>query len=216
MRTKRTIIGFWLAVVLASGSIPAAAQDDASNEPTQDAAAPQPTPTDLPPLTPSGRPDLYLDMPYFIGGFEPEIFMTRGQEHFADLATDDPTRLQLEEMLAAVDADPEDMVSGYALVSQEDFFAFVFGVRVDGVEPGTLAPAYLPILVGNLVDPAESVGHIGDREITTITSVGEGNEYVELLVYDEGDTVWMVQGPRDVAETTLLGLPDPLGSEPAG
>jgi len=113
-----------------------------------------------------------------------------------------------------VNAMPEDMVSGYALVSQEDFFAFVVGVRVDGVEPGTLAPAYLPLLIGNLVDPAESVGRMGGKEVTTISSLGEGNEYVELYVYDEGDTVWMVQGPRDVADVTLEKLPDPLPSEP--
>ena len=182
----------------------------------QDDDEPESTPTDLPALTPSGRPDLYLDMPYYIGGFEPEIFMTRGDEHFAGLAPDDPTRLQLQEMLASVGAEPVDLVSGYALVSQEDFFAFVFGVRVDGVEPGTLAPAYLPILLEGLIDPAESSERLGGKAVTTISSVGEGDEYVELYVYDEGDTVWMVQAPRDVADLALSSLPEPLDAESAG
>jgi hypothetical protein len=215
VNTQRTIIGLGLAAVLALGlaavlaigAIPAVAQDETN---------PEPTPTDLPAFTPSGRPDLYLDMPYVIGGFEPEIVMTRGEEHFANLAQDDPTRLRLEEMLASVDAEPEDMVSGYALVSQEDFFAFVFAVRVDGVEPGTLAPAYLPLLVGNLVDPSASVEQLGGKEVTTVSSVGDGDEYVALYVYDEGDTVWVVQGPHDVAEVTLESLPGPLVAEPTG
>ena len=51
-----------LALVAGAFGAPAMAQDD----------EPEPTPTDLPALTPSGRPDLYLDMPYYIGGFEPE------------------------------------------------------------------------------------------------------------------------------------------------
>ena len=200
------IIGLGLAAIMTIGAVPAMAQSDDE---------PGPTPTDLPALTPSGRPDLYLEMPYFIGGFEPEIFMTRGDEHFAGLAPDDPTRLRLEEMLASVGAEPADMVSGYALVSQEDFFAFVFGVRVDGVKPGTLAPAYLPILLEGLIDPAESSERLGGKEVTTISSVGEGNEYVELYVYDEGDTVWIVQAPRDVADLALASLPGPLDAESA-
>lgn len=203
--TRRTIIGLGLAAIMTIGAVPAMAQDDDE---------PEPTPTDLPALTPSGRPDLYLKMPYFIGGFEPEIFMTRGDEHFAGLAPDDPTRLQLEEMLTSVGAEPVDLVSGYALVSQEDFFAFVFGVRVDGVEPGTLAPAYLPILLEGLIDPTASSERLGGKAVTTISSVGEGNENVELYVYDEGDTVWMVQAPRDVADLALASLPEPLAAEP--
>ena len=45
--------------------------------------------------------------------------------------------------------------------------------------------------------------------------MGEGGEYVELYAYDEGDTIWIVQGPLDVAEATLYNLPDPLEPDAA-
>ncbi len=48
------------------------------------------------------------------------------------------------------------------------------------------------------------------RDVTIITSLGSDDEYVELYVYDEGDTIWMLQGPLSVVETTLANLPDPL------
>ena len=108
------------------------------------------------------------------------------------------------------------MVSGYALVSQEDLFAFVVGLRIDGVEPGSVAPAYMPLLIGNLVDPTTSEAELGGKEVTVISSLGEGDDYVELYVYDEGDTIWMVQAPQDLAESTMADLPAPLEGQDAG
>lgn len=162
--------------------------------------------------TPSAEPvrrDLYLDMPYYLGGFEPDIVMTRGEEHFATLEAGDQTRLELEGLLDEVGADIEDMTSGYALVSQEDFFAFVVAIRIDGVDPGSILPAYLPILDADLVEPAGIVGRVGDKDVLIISSIGSNDEPVELYVYDQGDTIWMVQGPTDVVETTLGNLPEP-------
>ncbi len=155
--------------------------------------------------------DLYADMPYYLGGFDPDIVITRGDEHFANLDTDDQTRLELESFLAAVGADIEDMDSGYALVSQEDFFSFVVAIRVEGVEPGSLLPAYLPILLGDLIDPATITANVGGKDVVVVSSMGSDDENVELFVYDQGNTLWMVQGPPDVIETTLENLPDPLG-----
>lgn len=157
------------------------------------------------------RRDLYLDMPYYLGGFEPDIVMTRGQEHFANLgaggAADAEARAQLERLLEEVGADVEDMTSGYALVSQEDFFAFVVAIRIEGVEPGSLLPAYLPILYADLVEPSGIAGAVGGKNVVIVSSVGNDDEYVALYVYDAGDTIWMVQGPEDVVQTTLENLP---------
>ncbi len=203
---KRVIVGFGVAVVVATGAVPAIGQD-------AEQASPSAEPTQIPVTTESGRPDLYLEMPYYIGGFEPEVEMTRGQEHWAGLAPGDPTRVELETFIEAVDAEIEDLVSGYALVSQEDFFAFVVGIRVDGVEPGSLLPAYLPILLADLEDPVTTVDRSGGRDVTVISSVGEAGEYVELYLYDQGDTIWIVQAPDDVAAPTLENLPDPLAAE---
>lgn len=203
---KRVMIGIGLAVVLAAGAVPAFAQE-------AEEASSSAKPTQVPVTTESGRPDLYLDMPYYIGGFEPDIVMIRGEEHWTGLAPDDPTRVELEAFLEVVGADPADMVSGYALVSQEDFFAFVVGIRVDGVEPGTLLPAYLPILLEDLEDPTTGVDRIAGRDVTVVNSVGEDGEYVELYLYDQGDTVWMVQGPSGVFDLTLEDLPDPLPAD---
>lgn len=203
---KRALMGLGLAAAMAAGAVPAMGQD-------ADEASPSAQPTEIPVTTASGRPDLYLDMPYYIGGFEPEVVMTRGQEHWAGLAADDPTRVELEAFIETVDAGIEDMVSGYALVSQEDFFAFVVGIRVDGAEPGSLLPAYLPILSADLEDPATTIDRIGGRDVTVISSVGEADEYVELFLYDQGDTIWIVQGPSDVSALTLENLPDPLTAD---
>jgi hypothetical protein len=101
------------------------------------------------------------------------------------------------------------MVSGYALVSQEDFFSFVVAIRIDGIEPGTLLSAYLPMLYDDLDDAQGIDGRIGDKDVVIISSVGDDGEYVDLHVYDEGDTIWMLQGPGDVIETTLSNLPEP-------
>lgn len=154
--------------------------------------------------------DLYLHMPYYLGGFEPDIVITRGQEHFANLDADEQTRLELEGFLETVGADIEDMVSGYALASQEDFFSFVVGIRVKGVAPGSLLPAYLPILYEDLEEPSSLAGNVGGRNVVVITSIGDADEFVELYVYDAGDTLWMLQGPVSVVEDTLENLPDPL------
>mgnify|MGYP001828001469 CR=1 FL=1 len=192
-----------VAVVLAIAAVPGGtlAQDGAESA------------TQIPLESESGRPDLYLDMPYFMGGFEPEIVMTRGEEHFANLDAEDQARLELEGLLETVGAEIDDMVSGYALVSLEDFFSFVVAIRIDGVEPGTLLPAYLPILYGDLEDPDGLAANVGGKDVVVIASIGNQEEYVELFVYDEGDTVWMVQGPQDVVEVTLENLPDPLPAE---
>jgi len=157
------------------------------------------------------RRDLYLDMPYTIGGFEPDIVITRGEEHLAGLDPDDEadarTRAELDRLLEDTGTTIEDMTSGYALVSQEDFFAFVVGVRLDGAEPGAMLPAYLPILYEDLVDPTGQAGSLGGKDVVVITSEGDDGDYVALYVYDEGDTIWMVQGPEDVVERALEGLP---------
>ncbi|MGD8683085.1 MAG: hypothetical protein PVG27_04000, partial [Chloroflexota bacterium] len=53
---------------------------------------------------------------------------------------------------------------------------------------------------------------LGGKDVVVVSSIGSEDEYVELYLYDEGDTVWMLQGPRDVVETTLHNLPDsPVG-----
>ena len=194
-----------LAGLLLAAASPAMAQaEDAS---------PAPKPTQIPLTSESGRPDLYLQMPYYLGGFEPDIVMTRREEHFANLDADDQTRQEWESLLEEVGADVSNMVSGYALVSQEGFFSFVVAIRVEGVTPGTLLPAYLPILYEDLDDPQSVVGRMGGKDVTVITSIGSDDEYVELYVYDEGDTIWMLQGPSDVVEVTLANLPDPLSVE---
>lgn len=163
-----------------------------------------------PSLAAPGR-DLYLDMPYYIGGFEPEIVMTRGAEHFANLDPDDPTdaatQAEIERFLDAVGASMDDMVSGYALVAQEDFFSFVVAIRIEDVKSGSLLPAYLPVLTDDLVDPVSTARTLGGKDVVVISSVGDDGEYVDLYVYDAGDTLWMTQGPEDVVETTLLNLP---------
>ena len=148
-------------------------------------------------------------MPYYLGGYEPDIVMTRGVEHVANLNADDARRAELEAFLDTVGADVEDMVSGYALVSQDDVFSFVVAVRVVGVEPGTLMPAYLPILTGDLVDPSAVDGNVGGKDVTVISSIGDDGETVELYVYEHGDTLWMLHGPRDIVEITLEKIPDP-------
>lgn len=159
----------------------------------------------------STRRDLYLDMPYNLGGFEPEIVMTRGEEHFATLEPGDPAdgqrRADLQAMLTEVGAEIDDMDSGYALVSRDDLFSFVVAIRVEGVEPGSLLPAYLPILLGDLQDPTPADATVGGKDVVVITSVGETDEAAELHVYDAGDTLWLVQGPDDVVEDTLEDLP---------
>lgn len=178
--------------------------------------SPEPTP-----IVPERR-DLYLDMPYNLGGFEPDIVITRGAEHLANLdptsADDAQTIADLEGLLEATGASIEDMTSGYALVSQEDFFAFVVAVRVDDAEPGNLLPAYLPILVAGLSDPTTAPVTLGGKDILVISSEGSDGDYVDLYVYDAGDTVWMVQGPEDVAEQALAALPlaiSPLAAPPS-
>lgn len=39
------------------------------------------------------------------------------------------------------------------------------------------------------------------------------DQLVDLYVYDQGDTIWLVQGPTDVVEVTLANPPEPLPSE---
>jgi hypothetical protein len=113
-------------------------------------------------------------------------------------------------LLDEVGADLEDMTSGYALVSQEDFFSFVVAIRIVGSAPGSLTPAYLPILYEDLVDPTGTEGRLGGKEVLVISSVGADGLNVPLYLYDEGDTLWLVQGPDDVVELTLENLPDAI------
>lgn len=163
--------------------------------------------------TAADQRDLYLDMPYRLGGYETEVEMTRGVEHFAGLdperLEDAQTRAELEELVDAAGADIESLVSGYALVSQDDLFGFVVALRIAGAEPETMVGVYLPNLYDDLVDPAVSSAVIGGKDVVVVESLGAEDEYVELFIYDEGDTIWLVQGPDDVVETALAGLPDP-------
>jgi hypothetical protein len=167
-----------------------------------------PTPT----LVPERR-DLYLDMPYHLGGFEPDIVMTRGAEHVANLdpsRTDDAATIaDLEGLLTSTGAFIEDMTSGYALVSQDEIFAFVVAVRIHDAALGTLLPAYLPILLGNLVDASTAPATRAGKDVLIISADGANEEHVDLYVYDAGDTVWMIQGPDDVVEQVLEALPPP-------
>jgi hypothetical protein len=162
--------------------------------------------------------DRFDDMPFVIGGFEPEIGITRGEEDFAagestgQAAADRQARL--EGLLAEVGAGIPQLTSGYALVSQDDFFAFVVALRVEGIEPGTLLPAYLPLLYEDLTEPSGIVGRVGGKDVVIVASRGEEEEFVALYVYDEGDTIWMVQGPEDVVEAMLDDLPDPIEPGP--
>lgn len=208
------MMGLAFAATLASAAIPAMAQN-ATPAMAQNAEEPSPLAeaSQIPLVTESGRPDLYLEMPYRLGGFEPEIVMVRGEEHFADLGPDDPNRMALEGLLEDVGAEVDDLVSGYALVSQEGFFTFVVAIRVDGVESGTLWPAYQPVLFDDLEDASAEEASIGGKDVTVVTSVGEEGEYVELHVYDEGDTIWMLQGPFDVVEATITDLGFPLSAD---
>ena len=43
-----------------------------------------------------------------------------------------------------------------------------------------------------------------------MVALGAEDQVVPLYVYDEGDTLWLVQGPEDVVEVTLENLPDPM------
>jgi hypothetical protein len=195
---RRWPVASVLVGALLMASLPVAAQEAST--------APTPGQTE--------QRDLFLDMPDTMGGFEPEISMTRGAEHFADLdpdgETDSQTRAELEQLLDTVGADLEDMTSGYALVSQEDFFAFVVAIRIEGVEPGSLLPAYLPILFEDLEDPSGSADTVGGKDVVIVSSVGSEGQVVPLVVYDEGDTVWMIQGPQVVVEITLENLPQAI------
>lgn len=196
---RRSLLPVLLSTALAGAVAPVAAQSD-------DAAA---SPS-APPIASEPR-DLYLDMPYTLGGFDPEIVMVRGDEHFAtldpDSATDAQRRAEVGVFLGDVGASIEDMTSGYALANTDSIFAFVVGIRVNGAEPGRMLPAYLPILLADLQDPTTSQARMGGKDVTVVASVGEADEVVDLYVYDAGDTLWMVQGPLDVVDITLDDLP---------
>ncbi len=196
MRVRSSAAALLLVVStlgISSATTPAFAQE----------SSPTPAATD-------GR-DLYLDMPYTLGGFDTKVVMARGEEHFANLEpgdqADDQTRADLERLLAEVGAGIDDMVSGYALVSQDDYFSFVVAIRIRGIEPGTLLPAYLPILERGFQDVTTSDVTIGDKSVLKVTSLGAEGAYADVFVYDAGDTLWMVQGPDDVVETVLSDLP---------
>jgi hypothetical protein len=155
--------------------------------------------------------ELALEMPTNMGGFEPDVVIARGVEHIADLDPNDPqdadTAAQLERLFDETGVTVDDMTSGYALVSQTDFFSFVFAVRLHGAAPGTVLPAYLPILIANLIDPTIEEVRSGNKDVLVITSEGEEREPVRLTVYEVNDTVWLLQGPDDVVEFALGDLP---------
>jgi hypothetical protein len=119
---KRQRIGaVLLAGVLAAAAAPVLAQDE-SPEPVETSA-----------LAAEHR-DLFLDMPITMGGFEAEIVLVRGEEHFAQLPDNHPERVPLETLLVAAGAEVEDLTTGYALVSVDNLFSFVIGIRIDGAE----------------------------------------------------------------------------------
>jgi hypothetical protein len=201
LRRRMASFSVLVAAAVALSIAPVAAQSDDGAPVAQPAT----------PAAQGEQRDLYLDMPYSLGGFEPEIVMVRGDEHFAAL---DPgseasaqTRSDLEAFLADVGGELKDMTSGYALASTDSFFAFVVGIRVPGAEAGRMLPAYLPILLGDLRDPSASEATVGGKDVTVVASLGEAEEVVDLYVYDAGDTLWLVQGPADVVEITLEDLP---------
>jgi hypothetical protein len=152
--------------------------------------------------------DLFLDMPTTIGGFEAEIVLVRGEEHFAQLPDNHPERVPLETLLVAAGAEVEDLTTGYALVSVDNLFSFVVGIRIDGAEPGSLLPAYLPFLLDDLVEPSSTPASLAGKQGLVITSIGADDELVELVVYDQGDTLWLLQGPTDTVEDVLGNLPE--------
>lgn len=64
------------------------------------------------------RPDLLEQMPRTMGGFEPDIYITRGDEHLANLdlanADDAATAAELERLFNDTGVTVDDMTSGYA------------------------------------------------------------------------------------------------------
>lgn len=160
---------------------------------------------------PAQARDIVDALPRQMGGFEPEYVVTRGREHIANLQPDDPvdarTSAELQALLDETGVTIEDMTSAYALVSQSDFFSFVVAVRLDGAQPGSVLPAYLPILMGDLIEPSAEEGVFGGKPVTIILSEGTDREIVPLYVYANGDTVWILQGPDDVVAFALEDLP---------
>lgn len=164
-------------------------------------------------VAPSPEPrDLYADMPKELAGYVPDIVMRYGEQHFAGLVKDAAAQARLEGLLDEVGAGVADITSGYALASEGDFFIYVVAIRIEGVQPGSLLPAYLAILSEDLVDPISNTENVGGKEVLVISSVGEDGERADLYTYDEGDTIWMVQGSGDGVEVTIAGLPEPIGS----
>jgi hypothetical protein len=164
------------------------------------AAAPTAAQNDAASLTP--RPDLLLELPLQMGGFEPNASIVRGEAHLAGLDPADPndaeTIAELQRLFDETGVTVDDMTTAYALSSVDDFFAFVVAMRLEGATAGTVLPAYLPILLADLIDPVTREQAVGDKTALVITSEGTDREPVELFVYDAGDTIWMAQGPSDV------------------
>lgn len=201
MATVVMLCSTWAAPVVAQDPAPSPSVD----------AAPLPSPGASPQAsTDSERRDLLLDLPTQLGGMDTQAEVIRGEEHFANLDAGDAAAREaaadLADMLEHLDASIDDLSSGYALVSLDDLFAFAFAVRVHGAEAGTLLPAYLPILLGDLTEPTTAEAELAGKDVVVVTTEGDDEEDVDLYVYDAGDTVWMVQGPDDVVEAVLSRL----------
>ena len=209
MMHRRIALTAVLVACCASGGLAVAQEPAPSPSP---AAAPTASPSIGAPVSPgTDRRDLLLDLPTQLGGMDAQAEVVRGEEHFADVDAGDAASREavadLAGMLDRMGASADDLSSGYALVSLDDLFAFTFAVRVEGAEAGTLLPAYLPILLGDLVEPSTAEAMVEGKDVLVITTKGDAGEDVDLYVYDAGDTVWMVQGPDDVVASVLAGLP---------
>lgn len=181
------------------------------------AGALEATSTPAPAATASARPeptpeaDVVARMPARLGGVATELSVLRGEEHVAALDPDDPADADvaagITSLLEATGRSIVDLTTAYAVAGADDFVAFVIGIRVAGAPDGSLLPAYLPILRRDLVDPHEEPGMLGGREVLVVTSEATGGgPRLSLHVVEDGDTLWLLQGPLAVVEDALLDL----------
>ena len=67
--------------------------------------------------------------------------------------------------------------------------------------------------LGERFAPHGRVFQVGQAPNRSKWGIWTRGEYVELYVYDQGDTLWMIQGPYEVIETTIGNLPSPLSAD---